>query len=140
MQIIPAIIGKNIEEIKEKTGLVRGLVSWVQIDIMDGVFTPQKSWPFSGGDWKELESIDDIRRDDIKVEFHLMVEDPEPLLDKLIEYGADRILVHCESKADIRKIQSILEYEEIELGVSLKMETDFNSISENIDIFDEVSL
>lgn len=138
MNIIPAIIGKNIGEIKEKIGLVRGVVNWVQIDIMDGVFTPQKSWPFSDGEWNELVYIDDLRRDEIKVEFHLMVENPELILDNLIKYGADRILIHNESKADMRKIQSILEYEEIELGVSLKMETDFNLISKNIDIFDEV--
>ena len=44
-QIIPAIMSQNFEDLKEKYARVRGLVSAIQIDIMDGQFTPQVGWP-----------------------------------------------------------------------------------------------
>ena len=45
--IIPAIIPKDYEELKNNIALVRGIVPVVQIDICDGVFAPNITWPFN---------------------------------------------------------------------------------------------
>lgn len=46
-EIIPAILPKNYEDLKNKIALVRGIVPLAQIDICDGKFVPNFSWPFS---------------------------------------------------------------------------------------------
>lgn len=35
-------------KLEEKSGLFAGLVDTVQIDIMDGIFVPEKTWPYRG--------------------------------------------------------------------------------------------
>ena len=49
IEIIPAILPKDYEDLKNKIALVRGVAPLVQIDICDGVFVPSKTWPFSTG-------------------------------------------------------------------------------------------
>lgn len=143
MEIIPAIIGKDIKEIKEKIDLVLGLVKWVQIDIMDGKFAPTKSWPYTGGEVEDLESIDAVRREDIKVEIHLMVEKPEDVIQQYIDYGADRIVVHLEATNKMPDILQTLRDAEVESGIALKMETkvgDIYSFVEDLDVIQFMSI
>lgn len=45
-EIIPAILPKNYEDLKNKIALVRGIVPLVQVDICDGVFVKNTTWPF----------------------------------------------------------------------------------------------
>ena len=47
IEIIPAIMPKTIEDIYEKVGLVTEALSF-QLDIMDGKFVPEKTFPFFG--------------------------------------------------------------------------------------------
>ena len=46
IEIIPAILPKNYEDLKDKIALVRGVVPIVQIDICDGIFVKNMTWPF----------------------------------------------------------------------------------------------
>ena len=43
-EIVPAIIAKDFGELKEKIKLVEPYVKAVQLDVMDGIFTPNKTW------------------------------------------------------------------------------------------------
>ena len=49
MDIIPAILPKNYEDLKNKIALVRGIVPVAQIDICDGIFVKNISWTFEVG-------------------------------------------------------------------------------------------
>jgi ribulose-phosphate 3-epimerase len=46
-EIVPAIIAKDFEDLKNKIKLVEAFVKTVQLDIMDGVFVPNVTWPFA---------------------------------------------------------------------------------------------
>ena len=50
-EIIPAILPKNYEDLKNEIALVRGVVPLVQVDICDGIFVKNKTWPFLGDDF-----------------------------------------------------------------------------------------
>jgi len=50
MEIIPAILPRDFNEIEEKTLLIKGLSKMVQIDICDGKFVPSTSWPYKKHD------------------------------------------------------------------------------------------
>ncbi len=47
-EITPAVLPKNYEDLKNKISLVRGLAPVVQVDICDGVFVKNITWPFEG--------------------------------------------------------------------------------------------
>ena len=47
IEIIPAIMPRSFQELREAAESVNGLVGTAQIDIMDGIFVPEKSWPYS---------------------------------------------------------------------------------------------
>ena len=57
VEIIPAIMPKGIEDIKSKIGLVSDLVSTIQLDLMDGDFVPNQTWPYNGNDDYQFEQI-----------------------------------------------------------------------------------
>ncbi|HRY62789.1 MAG TPA: hypothetical protein P5056_03410 [Candidatus Paceibacterota bacterium] len=138
MEIVPAIIGKNIKEVEDKVTKVLGSVKWIQIDVMDGIFSPTKSWPYTEGAISDLSKIDAIRNDDQKIEVHLMVKDPEKVIPQFVEYGADRIVFHYEATKNSSEIIKFLENEEVEVAVSLMMSTPISAIDELIGEIDSV--
>jgi ribulose-phosphate 3-epimerase len=120
MKILLAIIPENIEEVKREIELVRGSLDWVQIDIMDGVFVPPVTWPYSSGDPKELEAVTAQKPN---IELHFMIQDPETVLDKWIGVGARRMLIHAESTANMGMILERLKYAGVQAGIALDLET-----------------
>ena len=115
--IIPAIIAKDFEELKNKLAQIDGLVSWAQIDVMDGVFVPPKTWDKPA----DLEKIHTA----INLEEHLMVANPENIIDKWLDSPIKRILLHYEL-TDYETIVSLLKKiadSGKSAGIALKLET-----------------
>ena len=145
IEIIPAIMPKTIGDISEKVSLVNGLTRFVQIDVMDGIFVPNKSWPYS--DFSEFEEL--IKEDsglpywqDVEYEFDLMIENPLDILDGLISLGAGRIVFHIEGGKVDEIIEAIEKAKEVgvEVGVSLKNDTPLEDLSQFVDKIDFVQL
>ena len=133
-EIIPAIIPKDFEEIKEKAGFVKELVSYIQIDIMDGSMTPHKSWPYIRTSQKN--DFDKLRNEDeglpfwqdVNFEVDLMVNDAEEPALEWISVGATRVVFHIEAKVDIigflKKIENIQsDIFKTEIGLAIGIET-----------------
>lgn len=113
MQVIPAIIAQNFQELEEKIKSVEGLcngacpelVEWIQIDVMDGKFVVQKTFnrPLDLANLKT----------NLKLEAHLMIEHPWNFIQDWILAGppsetrVKRILVHYEAvsfRSDAEKV------------------------------------
>lgn len=127
MEIIPAILPKDFEEIEEKVSLVRGIAKTVQVDVCDGDFVPTVTWPFDGHyDFAKLLSEEEGMPfwKDVDYEFDLMVnlEDPKKIGD-WVQAGASRIIIHAESKGSHAEEINSLE-DRVEVGLALGMETD----------------
>lgn len=123
MQIIPAINCENFECVKEKLEKAAGFSDWAQIDIADGKFTSHKTWnnpseltvsvksgSASGGNSYKLK---------VNLEVHLMVENPEKVVDDWIKTGAKRIILHLEA---LNSTSYILN-SDIEFGIAINPET-----------------
>lgn len=130
--IIPAIIAENFDDLKEKISKVEGLVEWAQIDVMDGKFVPSISWNSP----LELQNIDT----NLKIEIHLMVQNPEENIRDWISSGARRVIVHYESTSqeEVEKVISNLKFAGMEAGVALRIETDVSKIENLIPSLDIV--
>ena len=134
IEIIPAIIPQSWEEIETKTEQIRGLTKTVQIDITDGVFVPEKSWPYISQGSDEFESL--VRGEkgfphweELNYEIDLMVNEPQFVIQNWITAGAARIIVHVESTHHLEEIVQSFGKDELgsfrshELGVALNIQT-----------------
>lgn len=89
MEIVPAIIAQNFEELEDKIKAVEGLCQWVQIDIMDGKFVVPRTF----NNPAELVNL----KTNLKLEAHLMIEHPWNFIQDWLSSGVKRILVHYEA-------------------------------------------
>jgi ribulose-phosphate 3-epimerase len=103
MEIIPSIIAKDFSEVRSKLARLDGLVNWAELDIMDGVFVPEYTWPINPTEGRQAaEDLNDVGGK-IKISAHLMVEYPETITDDWQDL-VDRLVIHYESTNNIDKI------------------------------------
>ncbi|MSU56262.1 MAG: hypothetical protein EXS51_03080 [Candidatus Taylorbacteria bacterium] len=128
MKIVPAIIAKEFSEIPAKLELVKGVADTVQIDICDGKFAPNKTWPYIG-DHGEIAGI--LREaegfpywQELDFEFDLMVAKPEEAVPFWVKAGASRVIVHIESIEPDALSDLIKEWKHVvDFGLALKPST-----------------
>ncbi len=149
-EIIPAILPKNYEDMKNKIALAKGAVSLVQIDLCDGVFVPSQTWPFSGGDLDEhfnriLNEQEGMPFwEDVDFELDLMVADAVENFDVYTKLGAKRIVFHIEGVGDVNEFRDFVEAidpyirETIEIGVAINPTTPLKELYPLINSIDYV--
>lgn len=134
-EIIPTILVTKFKEVKERIKKVEPYVKLVQLDIMDGVFVYNETWPHSvipgrakrGKAYlKEIEKLKKLKTK-VKIEAHLMVEKPEEEINDWLKV-ADRIIIHFESKITnrelgIRELIKKVHKKGKEFGLALNPET-----------------
>jgi ribulose-phosphate 3-epimerase len=131
IEIIPAILPKDFLELEDKISLIEGLVKTVQIDVCDGQFVPNASWPYKKNDVtfenivKEADGLPGW--DKLNFEIDLMVNRAEEVVDEWVSAGATRIIIHVEMKGDlaaaIEKLQG-----RAEVGLAFNVETPIDII------------
>ncbi len=144
-EVIPAILVRNYEELKNKLALVRGVASVVQIDICDGVYTPSLTWPFltpsyDDGEFKENDFDPHFRAilnereglpfwEDMDFELDLMVRGAVENFDTYMKLGARRIIFHLEAVGEEEDFRDFLEgldtyiRDVVEIGVAIEPST-----------------
>ena len=135
-ELIPAILTKDYEDLKNKIALVRGLVPLVQIDFCDGVFVPSQTWPFASGgngDYHFQKIIQEVEGlpfwEDVDFEFDLMVADAIENFDTYMKLGPKRMVFHIEAFSDLENFKNFLEgidpyiRDAIEIGVAINPTT-----------------
>jgi ribulose-phosphate 3-epimerase len=131
VEIIPAILVNTFDELQEKVDLVKLGTDRIQVDICDGQFTPSATWPYRKTD-NNFEMI--VREDQampswetLDYEFDLMVNNPEEVVDDWVSAGATRIVLHLESKGDVREaIRKLIG--RVEIGIALNIDTPVEEI------------
>ncbi len=123
MEIIPSIIAQDADEVRAKIAQVESLVNWVELDVADGAFVPNFTWPMMLSQAPEdLKEVDGK----IKIGAHLMVEHPETIIDDWQDF-VDRIIVHYESTDELEKIIAN-KGAHIALGIAIELNTPVEKI------------
>jgi len=133
IEIIPAILVDDFEQLQNDIELIKLGTKRIQIDICDGQFTPSASWPYRKPD-NNFEML--VREDQslpgwetIDFEFDLMVNKPEEVVDDWVLAGASRIVLHIESKGDIKAAVEKL-IGRVEIGIALNIDTPIQMIND----------
>ena len=142
IEIIPAIIPKKFKDLERDLGLVLDLVPLCQIDVMDGKFTPEASWPYVN--FQEDPDFISIKKEEkefpfleeIDFEVDLMVKNPENVWFDWIIAGAKRIIFHYESTDKLAELlencrQKLVAKESV-LYVEIGLAIDINTPNDKI--------
>jgi ribulose-phosphate 3-epimerase len=128
-QVVPAIIPKTFLHLGEEVDKVKDYASLVQVDITDGVFTKNTTWPYVGdmGEFANLveEELGLPSWEDMDYEIHLMVEHPETVVEDWVKAGASSIVVQIETVTEesMETIIAVCKAAEAMLGVAIKPST-----------------
>jgi ribulose-phosphate 3-epimerase len=116
MEVIPVINCPDAECIEKKVRVAEGFSKWVHLDVADARFTFGKSgcapeeWrafnarihPHTKRGWTPLAHNEENPRSGVglKLEVHLMVEEPERAVPLWLAAGAQRVIIHIEALID----------------------------------------
>lgn len=126
--ICPAILAETSEDYLKQVNRVKDFAARIQIDLMDGEFTENKSvsldkvwWP--GG---------------IHADIHLMYQKPMDYMDKLIHLKPHMAIIHAEAEVHHMHFAAELHKEDIRAGLAVLPETSIDSIEQIINSFDHL--
>ena len=115
-EIIPAILEKNFNEIKNKLSALRTQTNCVHIDVCDGIAVPSQSWPFTSGGFEDFDFNKIMNEEEgmpfweeFDFEFDLMVADAVENFDLYMKLGPKRIIFHPDMGGDIEEFEHFLE-------------------------------
>lgn len=155
VEIIPAVMSKTFAELKKYSKIFDGVVSYVQIDTMDGIFVPDTSWPYVKDgefdeDFKKIVAQEEKlpKNENLKFEFDLMTDSPENNIKSFVQIGAGRLIFHIESIRDFDWFWKNLAFvrpslpefgeEGIEIGLALNIDTSNEEVYKHIEKIDFV--
>lgn len=141
-EIIPAILEKDFGEIKNKLTFLREKVSCVQIDMCDGVFVSNQTWPFTTGAFDDVDFLKIIQEEEglpfwneFDFEFDLMVRDAVENFNIYMKLGPKRIIFHLGAQKNIEEFEHFLESldmyirDSVEIGLAFKPSDDLVTVS-----------
>ncbi len=128
IEIIPTILVKSFKEVEERIKKIENYVNWAQLDIMDGIFVDNKTWPYTKGEINDLKKL----KTKIKLEAHLMVQKPGEVIDDWLKV-IDRAIMHFESEIEGQELGIKEMIEKVhsrgrEFGLAINPETDIVAI------------
>lgn len=137
IEVIPAIIAKDFEELKEKIKRVEPYVEWVQFDVIDGKFANNRSWPYTERGKNNPEDLKQLETN-LKLEAHLLIKNPELAIDNWINSGVSRIVFHYSSTEKHQEIIKKVKKAGLEVGLAINPEIPIEVIDQHINQLDLV--
>lgn len=127
-QILPTITAENSHQYREQIERVQAFTKKLHIDVMDGIFTPNKSL-----------AIDQVwLPDQIECDIHVMFKHPLEAVREFLALGVRTLIVPAESEDDFNLMHELIHEEGVKFGVALLAETSVDDAKDVISRADHV--
>lgn len=141
---------RDWDDLQHSAGLVHEHVSTVQLDIMDGIFVPDSTWPYGSANDESFQALTSQQEgfpywQELNYEIDLMVQEPEQVVAQWMECGAQRVIAHYASTEHIedllRQVQ-VCAVEDgafrlnVEFGLAIQPTDDISVLDAYIDSID----
>jgi ribulose-phosphate 3-epimerase len=134
VKLAPSILAADLACLGEQVRAAEQAgADYIHIDIMDGHFVP----PITMGPLV----VDAVKRScGLKLDVHLMIEEPEAQIGPLKDAGADLLTVHVEAKAGrhLHRVVKAVKDAGLRAGVAINPATHETAIAEMLEIADLV--
>ncbi len=142
--VIPAVMARSYAHFTEQLDLVADIVPWVQIDVVDGSFGTNKTWPFTEGDAGDgkgefskivRQEVGIPRWEDVEFEVDVMAQNPEFAVDQWIAAGASRVIVHKRNidKESCLKLAHVIKDKGVEFMIAFEPSETIESVRDYVD-------
>lgn len=115
IEVVPAILEKNINEIKRKIELVKPYARHIHLDVMDNEFVQNITF----NDPDKLKEI----KFGVKINPHLMIKRPEFFVKKWAWEEVETIIVHKEAVTNMAEIIKLIKGLNKRVGIALNPRT-----------------
>ena len=128
--IAPSILSADFSNLAQQIRLVEiGGADIIHCDIMDGHFVPNLTFgPFV------VKAVNKTTK--LPLDVHLMIKEPDNLLENFAEAGADYITVHVEEVVHLNRTLNRIRELKVKSGVALNPSTPFVLAKEVLDVTD----
>jgi ribulose-phosphate 3-epimerase len=132
--LAPSILSADLSNLAQQIRLAEmGGADWIHCDIMDGHFVPNLTFgPII---------VDAVKRSThLPVDVHLMIKNPDKLLESFVKGGADYLTVHYEAVVHLNRIVNRIKELGCRPGVSINPSTPVQSLTDIVEYIDLVLL
>lgn len=130
VSIVPAILANSKQDFKAQVERVNTFTKRVQIDVVDGLFAPNKTLDVTNIWWPKGWETD----------LHMMVMRPSEHLETIFKLMPSLCIFHAESGEDLLPIFEALKQHEIKAGVALLPGTFPGAVQKYIEAADHVMI
>lgn len=131
-KIAPSILSADFSKLGEDIRMLdQGGADWIHIDVMDGHFVPNLTFGPSVVAVAKANT-------DLPLDVHLMVEEPEKMINGFVDAGATMLTVHAEATKNIHQVMQHIKSQNVQAGVVINPGTPVSFIEPVLSLVDMV--